>query len=286
MEGTDAETMNAIETPSGKNEKTENFPVDQLIRADLRPHVKAYYIFARAADDIGDDLLLEPQEKVRRLDLFGKALLNPSDLSIPSVIPLRDSLKETGVSADHALDLLVAFKRDATKLRYANFEELLDYCRYSASPVGRYLLDLHGVPRESWASGDALCTALQILNHIQDCANDYAELDRVYLPLDLLAKNQADASHLSREHEKSSPELRQTLTDLLDLTTPLIRKARELPPQIKDRHLRIDVSTIVVIAEKLDRLLRKRDPLRDNVKLSKSAKFCAFASGVLRAYLG
>lgn len=277
--------MSAIETPSGKNEKTENFPVDQLIRADLRPHVKSYYIFARAADDIGDDLLLEPQEKIRRLDLFGKALLNPSDLSIPSVVPLRESLQETGVSPDHALDLLVAFKRDATKLRYENFEELLDYCRYSASPVGRYLLDLHSVPRESWASSDALCTALQILNHIQDCADDYAELDRVYIPLDLLAKNGADVTHLSREHEASSSALRQTLTDLLDMTKPLIRKARELPPQIKDRHLKIDASIIVVVAEKLDQLLRKRDPLCDNVKLSKPEKFFAFASGVLRAYL-
>ncbi len=285
MEGTDTKTMSAIETPSGKNEKTENFPVDQLIRADLRPHVKAYYLFARAADDISDDLLLEPQEKIHRLDLFGKALLNPSDLSIPSVAPLRESLQETGVSPDHALDLLIAFKRDATKLRYENFEELLDYCRYSASPVGRYLLDLHGVPRESWTASDALCTALQILNHIQDCADDYAELDRVYIPLDLLTKNGADVTHLSREHETSSPELRQTLNDLLDLTAPLIRKARELPPRIKDRHLKINTSIIAAVAEKLDKLLRKRDPLCDNVKLSKSAKLCAFASGILRAYL-
>ncbi len=277
--------MTDIETPSGKNEKTENFPVAQLIRAELRPHVAAYYAFARAADDIGDDPLLAEDEKIRRLDAFATALLDPSDNSVQSVLPLRESLAETGVSPQHALDLLTAFRRDATKRRYANFEELLDYCRYSASPVGRYVLALHGIGQEAWPANDALCSALQILNHIQDCADDYAELDRVYIPEDMLARHGANASHLSREHEQSSPELRATLDALLAATAPLIEKGRELPSFVPDRMLKIDTSVISVISQKLAKLLSKRDPLCDNVKLSLCAKISALVSGVLRAYV-
>ncbi len=276
--------MTSIETPSGKNENTENFPVAQMIRADLRRHVAAYYIFARAADDISDNPLLEPHEKIDRLESLGAALLAPGEKRVASAIPLRESLAETGADPAHALDLLVAFKRDATKLRYANFEELMDYCRYSAAPVGRYLLDLHGVSKESWPASDALCAALQILNHLQDCGDDYAELDRVYVPLDLMEKNGADPTHLSREHEKSSPQLRRTLDDLLALTWPLIEKARELPPYIDDVHLRIDAAVIVSVAERLAKLLSKRDPLRGKVKLGPGAKAAALLTGLLIAW--
>ena len=82
----------------------------------------------------------------------------------------------------HSLDLLIAFRRDATKLRYADWDELQDYCRYSAMPVGRHVLDLHGEDGATYEPSDALCTSLQVLNHLQDCVKDLAELDRCYLP--------------------------------------------------------------------------------------------------------
>ena len=81
-----------------------------------------------------------------------------------------------------------------TKLRYANWNELLDYCRYSAMPVGRFVLDVHGESRDTWPANDALCAALQIINHLQDCAKDYRQLDRVYLPMDLLERAGAVAA--------------------------------------------------------------------------------------------
>lgn len=277
--------MTTPETPSGKNEDTENFPVAQLIRADLRPHVAAYYAFARAADDIGDNPLLDADEKIRRLDRFAYALGDPRSEDVPSAIPLRETLMDTGVSSAHALDLLTAFKQDAVKLRYASFSELMDYCRYSAAPVGRFLLDLHGETQSAWEANDALCAALQILNHVQDCAKDYIELDRVYIPLDLMAKHGADPTHLSPEHEESPPALRATLNELLDLTLPLIAKARELPSQINDKRLKINASIIVVIAEKLAKLLYRRDPLCDNVKLGAFAKAGAALQGFIRAFL-
>ncbi len=74
------------------------------------------------------------------------------------------------MTSRHSLDLLIAFRRDATKLRYADWDELYDYCRYSAMPVGRHVLDLHGEDRATYVPSDALCTSLQVLNHLQDCA--------------------------------------------------------------------------------------------------------------------
>src|SRR5262249_58333906 len=83
------------------------------------------------------------------------------------------------VSPRHAQDLLTAFRMDATKLRYRDWDDLIHYCSYSAMPVGRFVLDVHGESRSTWPANDALCAALQIINHVQDCGKDYASLDRV-----------------------------------------------------------------------------------------------------------
>lgn len=272
-----------IETPSGKNQNTENFPVGSfLIRPDLRPHVHAFYQFARAADDISDNPLLDARDKVARLDRFAVTLLDPTSSEVASVIPLRNSLKATGITPQHSLDLLTAFKRDATQLRYRDWDDLLDYCRYSASPVGRHVLALHGIGETAWASNDALCTALQIINHIQDCADDYRELDRVYLPQDMLAAAGADAADLARE--KSTPALRQTLTAMLQKMTPLLDAGRGLPRVVPDIRLKLETAVIAALADRLTALLHKRDPLYDNVKLSKPTILLTALSGMARAW--
>ena len=183
-------TAPTLETPSGKGAKDENFPVGSwLLPAALRPHVAAFYAFVRAADDIADNPDLTPADKLGRLGRLEAALTGPAGLAapLPKAQALRASLAATGVSPRHALDLLAAFKRDATKLRYHDFPDLLSYCALSASPVGRYLLDLHGEPSELYRFADPLCDALQLLNHLQDCQDDYRALDRVYLPLDSFA---------------------------------------------------------------------------------------------------
>ena len=100
---------------------------------------------------------------------------------------LRAALKTRGMSARHPRDLLIAFRADATKLRYADWWELMGYCAYSANPVGRFVLDVHGEDERVWPASDAICSALQIINHLQDCADDYAKINRVYIPLDRLA---------------------------------------------------------------------------------------------------
>lgn len=258
-----------IATPSGKHAGNENFPVGSaLIRADLRPHVHAFYRFARMGDDIADNPALEPEDKVRRLSLMQDVLLDRNREDIPEGAALRRSLEATAVSPRHGCDLLTAFKMDATKQRYADWGELMTYCRYSASPVGRYLLDLHGEDPAGWFASDALCNALQVINHLQDVQVDFLEMDRIYAPLDHLAATGADIGHL--RGKLSSPGLRKALDRLLDETDKLMADARQLPNVLKDFRLRAESATIVRLADRMIAALRKRDPLAERVKPSKS----------------
>jgi squalene synthase HpnC len=269
-----------LDTSSGKNRETENFPVGSfLIRPSLRPHIHAFYAFARAADDISDHPLLDAQEKIMRLDKFAATLLDEKNFEVPAAVALRKSLRQTGVSPQHSLDLLTAFKRDAAQLRYRDWFDLIDYCNFSAAPVGRHVLALHGIGESAWKANDALCNALQIINHIQDCADDYRQLDRVYIPLDMLAEHGGHVEDLS--YETSSDSLRATLCAMLDRLGPMLQDARALPRQIPDSRLKAETSVIRVLAGRLVALLRKRDPLCDDVKLGKLSVFGATVVGVL-----
>ncbi|HEY7577153.1 MAG TPA: squalene/phytoene synthase family protein [Acetobacteraceae bacterium] len=250
-----------VETWSGKDRGDENFPVGSLlIRRDLRRHVHAFYAFARNADDIADSAALAADEKVARLDVMEDVLLGRRDAGSPSALRLRASLAETGATARHSLDLLVAFRRDATKLRYANWDELHDYCRYSAMPVGRHVLDLHGEDRATWAPSDALCTSLQVLNHMQDCAKDLAALDRCYMPGVAVEALRGPAE---------TPELRAVFDLLLDRVDALNRAAIDLPRLTRGRRLRLETAVIVGLAHRLARRLRRGDPLARRVRLTK-----------------
>ena len=173
-----------IETPSGKSSGDENFPVGSfLLPRRLRPHVATYYAFARAIDDIADNPGATPEEKLARLDAMERALDGErTGAATEKATRLRASLIATSVDFAHARDLVSAFRQDAVKGRYASWDELMDYCNRSAAPVGRYLLALHGEDRAGFRQSDALCNALQVINHLQDCAADYRQLDRIYLP--------------------------------------------------------------------------------------------------------
>ncbi|MGE0109212.1 MAG: squalene synthase HpnC [Bdellovibrionales bacterium] len=267
-----------------KNETTENFPVAQLIRPALRPHVMAFYHFVRAGDEIADAPLLEPQEKIKQLDAMAVALQDETNNTLPEATALRQSLKKTGVTPQHALDLLHAFKQDATKRRYDTWKELLDYCNYSANPVGRYMLALHGIEEEeAWESNDALCTILQITNHLQDCGEDYRELDRIYIPLDMMEQHGTSPEELA--YDESTPALRDTIDAMLQLMEPMMILGRELPFFVPDKMLRLDTAVISVLAESMIDALYKRDPLCENAKPSKGAKILAIIKGIGRAFL-
>ena len=257
-----------VEQWSGKDRGDENFPVgSRLITAKYRPHIHAYYSFARNADDIADSQTLSPQEKIDRLDIMEAVLLGKRHEGAPSAVTLRDSLATTRVSSVHATDLLIAFRRDATKNRYATIDELYNYCRYSAVPVGRYVIDLHKESHECYSPSDALCIALQVLNHMQDCGKDLAELDRCYMPQALLDHFRSSIDDI--RGKKETPGLRRVFVTLLDRIDRLLQAASELPEIAKDRRLRMETATIYGLAKRLQRRLAYNDPLAKRVKLSK-----------------
>jgi hydroxysqualene synthase len=260
----------ALETPSGKWAGDENFQVGSwLLPAALRPHVAAFYAFVRSADDIADNPGLAAAEKVARLERLEAALTGPPTLAatLPKAAALRASLAATGVSARHVLDLLAAFKRDATKLRYRDWPDLLGYCALSASPVGRFLLDLHGEASELYRLSDPLCDALQVLNHLQDCQADYVALDRVYLPLDGFAAAGIGVDALGAP--RASPSLRTVLDRALDGVDGLLSAAGELPRALSSPRLAAESAVILQMARRLARELRRRDPLAGRVELTR-----------------
>jgi len=251
---------------SGKDRGDENFPVGSLlIRRDLRRHVHAFYAFARNADDIADSPILAATEKVARLDIMENVLLGRADAGSPSALRLRASLADTRVTPRHSTDLLVAFRQDATRLRYGTWDELVEYCRYSAMPVGRHVLDLHGEDRATWDPSDALCTALQVLNHLQDCAIDLASLDRCYLPTGLLAECGADVDDL--HGPAATPGLRRVFDALLERVDALNQTAAALPRCTRSRRLRLETAVIVGLSHRLARHLRRADPVGRRVRL-------------------
>jgi squalene synthase HpnC len=262
----------SLETPSGKNAAYENFPVGSwLLPAALRPHVAVYYAFARAIDDIADNPELAPMDKVARLDAFARGVVGePTAGPKPAKAEaMRRILDETGISARHCTDLVVAFKQDALKARYADWEELMDYCFKSAAPVGRFLLDLHGGSSRGYGPSDALCNALQVINHLQDCGEDYRELDRVYLPLDWMRAEDADVADLARS--ALTPALRRVVNRCLDGVDALLREARALPAGLASRRLAMESAAILEIAARLAARLRRQDPLAHRVALGKPA---------------
>ncbi len=170
----------------------ENFPVASILMPRrLRKPVAAIYHFARAADDIADEGVLSNEERLRQLDEFRDELTHITNGETP-LLPLFQHL--AGEIQSHALpmqplhDLLDAFSQDVVKKRYTDYDELLDYCRRSANPVGNLLLHLYEEATPvNLAYSDAICTALQLINFWQDIAKDW-HIGRVYLPQDDLAR--------------------------------------------------------------------------------------------------
>jgi len=255
--------MKAAELASGKGHKDENFPVaSMLIARKHRPAIMAFYRFARAADAIADNAAATPTAKLALLEDLRANLVGEAG-DAPEAVALREVLAERGLTNAHALELLAAFRQDVTKQRYNSWHELLDYCRYSAVPVGRFVLDVHGESRDTWPANDALCTALQIINHLQDCKKDYRELDRVYIPLDMLER--ASLSTLALAKDKSSLALRGVLTEMVRRTEELLATSKPFASQIKDRRLSLEVSVIQTLAEDLAQRLLDFDPLSERV---------------------
>jgi len=253
------------ELQSGKGAKDENFPVASiLIAPKYRPPVMAFYNFVRAADDVADHVIAAPEEKLALLEQMRASLVGESD-AVPEGVALREIQKERGLTPVHALDLLEAFRRDCTKLRYRDWDDLIDYCRYSAMPVGRFVLDVHGESPDLWPANDALCAALQVINHLQDCAKDYRELNRVYIPEPLLAGIGVEALG----ENKANPALTAVIAGLARKNADLLEASRPFARGIKDGRLALEVDLIQTLADDLNTMLMNRDPLSQPVHHSK-----------------
>jgi phytoene/squalene synthetase len=153
-------------------------------------------------------------------------------------------------------------------LRYRDWDDLIGYCTYSAMPVGRFVLDVHGESRAVWPANDALCAALQIINHLQDCAKDYHSLDRVYIPHDAFAEAGATVETLGAA--RATPALLGCIHKLAQRTGGLLRESRPFSAGIDDMRLALEVAVIQTFAERLVGLLGRRDPLSERVHLGKA----------------
>jgi hydroxysqualene synthase len=257
----------ASDLRSGKTHRDENFPVASwIIHPRHRALILSFYNFVRTADDIADHAKLGADEKLRYLDLLEAELLGKGDTQ-KEAVNLRHALAERAMAPRHALDVLVAFRMDVTKLRYENWDEVIHYCRYSAMPVGRFMLDVHGESTSTWAASDALCAGLQINNHLQDCGKDYKNLNRVYLPRDALAASGATVEMLGEA--KSQAPLLQCLQALAARTEALLNESKSLSAEVKDFRLGLEISVIQAFADKIVGMLKVRDPLSERVHLSK-----------------
>ncbi|KAF3998959.1 squalene synthase HpnC [Glaciimonas immobilis] len=179
----------------------ENFPVASwLLPARLRPAVQAIYAFARSADDLADEGDARPQERLSALDDYELALdrIEQHNTTVDALFnPLHKVIDQYGLPIAPFRDLLSAFRQDVVTTRYENFEDLLDYCRRSANPVGCLMLHLYGAATsQNIRDSDTICSALQLINFWQDVAIDW-EKSRIYLPLDDLQRFGVDATHIA-----------------------------------------------------------------------------------------
>jgi squalene synthase HpnC len=269
---------------SGKGHTDENFPVGSfLIAKRHRPVVLAFYRVARLADDVADNPRLSPEEKLSQLGLIEKSLTG-AGAAVPQAVRLAATLSARSLTLDHILDLLEAFRRDAVKSRYADWGELMDYCRYSAAPVGRFMLDVHGEDRSTWPASDALCAALQVINHLQDCGKDFREIDRVYVPGDLLEAAGLEAAALGAP--AATPALLGVISDLAQRTSGLLAVSRRLGGATRDLGLALEIGVIQSIAETLTRRLGREDPLATRVALSPLGALTAAGLGAGKVLIG
>jgi len=257
----------AGELRSGKGHRDENFPVASwLIDARHRGIILAFYEFVRVADDIADHASLAADQKLAQLDRLEQNLLGKGDDNAEAV-RLRNALAERGLLPRHAQDLLTAFRMDVTKLRYDDWDDLINYCTFSAMPVGRFVLDVHGESRATWAANDALCAALQINNHLQDCGKDFRDLDRVYIPLDAFAAAGAAPEELAAG--RASAKLLNCIHNLAARNERLLAEGESFSAQIENTRLALEVAVIHSYARRIVALLQTRDPLSQRVHLGK-----------------
>ena len=216
----------------------ENFPVaSRLLPKHLRMPIAVIYAFARRADDFADEGELTDEERINALTDFGDKLNlieQGKEVDDFTFIALADVIKKHQLPISLFHDLLTAFKMDVTKTRYANIGELMEYCRYSANPVGRLLLHLNNATSpQNLGYSDAICSSLQLINFIQDISQDIEESDRIYIPQDEMA--QCSVSEQDIRNKVTNPASRRLIEFQIRRALKLMQAGAPLGKALKGR---------------------------------------------------
>ena len=275
---------------SKKNHNDENFPVSSfLIDSKYSKHIKNFYQFARISDDIADNNTLDAKEKVRILELFDKLIFERKITDFHFINNLIETLNSQNLSSDNPRKLLKAFIMDASKLRYKNWSELIHYCNHSASPVGRFVVDLHmknskkSFKEKIYFGTDNLCNCLQILNHLQDLKDDFIRLNRVYLPMNYIKKEKVKIECLGNEF--SNEGLNEVKLRCLEKVSFLLKESKKYLSLIDNKRLLAETLVIYSIAKELTKLIAKKDPLKKKIKLSRIDLIFCFFKGIIESTL-
>jgi squalene synthase HpnC len=240
-------------------EHYENFPVVSfLIRRDLQKHVAIIYWFARTADDIADEGNLAAGDRMARLNgfesSFRRLLQGKYDSGYDEALHL--TLKKKKLNPEHFINLLKAFKQDVIKKEYADYKQLLDYCKNSANPVGRLILELHSIrEEEAFRYSDNICTALQITNFLQDVNIDFQK-GRIYLPQNELAK--FGISKIMFEEKEINLKFKQLIEFNINRTQLLFDEGRKLLKFLQGR-LKYEIKWTILGGEAILQKIRNND---------------------------
>ena len=203
----------------------ENFPTaTRLINKKHRLATAAIYSFARRADDIADERDSDTHTRPQQLDAYQTMLDNVyrgTTCNDATFIALADTIQNYDLPQQPFNDLLTAFRTDIDKTRYANFDELQEYCHHSADPIGELILRLHGLYNDiTTPASNNICSALQLINFIQDIDEDYQQRDRIYIPLDEMQQYHIEEQHIA--NRVNSPQMQDLVNTQLTRATNML----------------------------------------------------------------
>lgn len=270
-----------------KQAEDENFPVASfLLGKNNKKIVSAYYDYARHGDDIADDPALSSGQKLARLEAMENALYGKSVDESPetkAAAKLREVFLDERLDFSLASDLLAAFRQDAQETVYETWGQLMRYCSFSAAPVGRFMLAIHNENPSTYLPANALCAALQIVNHIQDLKYDAKILKRVYIPLDLQKKFKVTPASLLKN--KASANLQRLIKEMLNRVNGLMKDAEILPAIVKSRRLRLEICIINSLTNIMVKKIECGDVLAKEIKLSKTDWLKGTLAGLTKGML-
>lgn len=261
----------------------ENFPVASfLIPGEIRKDIAIVYWFARTADDLADEGKADSEERLKSLNDFERELSSAIEKKSSNkyFLLLNETIIKRNLTHQYFFDLLSAFKQDIIKNRYNNFAEILDYCKRSANPVGRIVLEINNIrDEEANKLSDKICTALQLTNFYQDTKIDY-EKGRIYYPLDEL-KNYGITENMFELNE-NNVHISALVKHSVDRTQLFFDEGKKLLNYLTGR-LRIEIKWTITGGEKILGKIRENNynVLNDRPQLSRIDYFGIFIKSIL-----